>query len=96
MQEVSNDLHIELARREICWLIKDRLIKNGVQAGFSFVRTQVQPATPKKLIDILQNRFSKEPSPVKLRELLCDHRLAWWDLTFGGTEKTKGFKYANT
>ena len=42
-----NPIELELARREICWLIKDRLIPNtpaGIaQKGFSFVRAQVRP-----------------------------------------------------
>lgn len=42
-------LYLELARREICWLIKDQLIPGTpaghAQLGFSFVRAQVRPFT---------------------------------------------------
>lgn len=53
----------ELSRREICWLIKDRLLRKGKQKGWSFIRAQVEPKT----IDDLRQEFSSMGFGAKLR-----------------------------
>lgn len=73
-QGITNRLQRTLARREICWLIKDRLIPGTPaghsQAGFSFVRAQVQPTSYDGVVEILSERFEKELSPNQIHEEL--------------------------
>ena len=71
---ISNQVGMELARREICWLIKDRLIPSTAagraQAGFSFVRAQVEPTSREGLVDILFERFGKQVPTDYIRKVL--------------------------
>jgi hypothetical protein len=64
----------ELARREICWLIKDGLrpgtAAGHAQAGFSFVLAQVAPATFEELITLLHNRFESVGTVTYFKKLL--------------------------
>jgi len=71
---IANQIDLELARREICWLIKDRLIPSTAagraQKGFSFIRAQVEPTSCEGLADLLFERFEKQVPTGYIRKVL--------------------------
>lgn len=63
-QGIKNHVDLELARREICWLVKDRLIPRTPagrgQKGFSFIRAQVEPISCDNRVNLPFGTFEKQ------------------------------------
>lgn len=71
VDKATNDFEIELARREICWLVKNKLVYGTPagrgQLGFSFVRAQVELPSESSLRSLINEPV---PMPASIRERL--------------------------